>query len=86
MVKPYSYNLRLDYWMRRCMPGAIAVDGCGVKRTAVYQCRRLEWTAAYQVVWKYAETWLALWRAGELEAGADLSVCPVPAYVERDLH
>ena len=31
------------------------------------------------------ETWLAQRRAGGLELGSDLSVHPVPAYVERDL-
>ena len=32
------------------MPGAIAVRSCGAKRAAVYQRRRPERTAAYQVV------------------------------------
>ena len=31
------------------------------------------------------ETWLAQRRAGGLELGSDLSVHPVPAYVERNL-
>ena len=30
------------------------------------------------------ETWLARRRAGGLDVGADLRVCPVPAYFERD--
>ena len=42
------------------MPGAIAVRSCGAKRAAVYQRRRPERTAAYQVVRQNLETWLAL--------------------------
>ena len=66
------------------MPEAIAVRSCGVQRAAVYQRRRPERTAAYQVR-QNLETWLAQRRAGGLNPGSDLSVCPVPAYVERDL-
>ena len=67
------------------MPGAIAVRSCGVMRATVYQRRRLERTAAYQVVRQNLETWLAQRRAGSLDSGSDLSVDTVPAYVERDL-
>ena len=67
------------------MLGAIAVRSCGVKRAAVCQLRRPERTAAYQVVRQNLETWLAQRRVGGLEPGSDLSVHPVPAYVERDL-
>ena len=42
------------------MPGAIAVRSCGAKRAAVYQRRRPERTAAYQLVRQNLETWLAL--------------------------
>ena len=31
------------------------------------------------------ETWLVRRRAGGLDAGLDLRVCAVPAYVDRDL-
>ena len=44
-----------------------------------------ERTAAYQVVRQNIETWLAQRRTGGLYPGADLSVCPVPAYIERNL-
>ena len=67
------------------MPGAIAVRSCGVMRAAVCQRRRLERTAAYQVVRQNLETWLAQRRVGGLDPGSDLSVHPVPGYVERDL-
>ena len=67
------------------MPGAIAVWSCGAKRAAVYQRRRPERTTAHQVVRQNLETWLAQRRVGGLEPGSDLSVYPVPAYVERDL-
>ena len=67
------------------MPGAIAVRSCGVMRATVYQRRRLERTAAYQVVRQNLETGLAQRRVGGLDPGSDLSVYPVSAYVERDL-
>ena len=56
-----------------------------MKRAAVYQRRRPERSAAYQVVRQNLETWLALRSAGGLDAGADWVVDPVPAHVERDL-
>ena len=51
----------------------------------LYQRRRPERSVAYQVVQQNLETWLALRRAGGLDAGADWVVDPVPAHVERDL-
>ena len=57
----------------------------GVEADTVYQRRRPERTAAYQVVRQNLETWLARRRAGGLDPGADWSVYPVPAYIERDL-
>ena len=66
-------------------PGAIAIRSCGAKRAAVYQRRRPERTAAYQVVRQNLETWLAQRRVGGLDPGSDFSVHPVPAYVGRDL-
>ena len=56
------------------MPGAIAVRSCGAKRAPVYQRRRPERTAAYEVVRQNLETWLAPAGCGE---GCGL---PVPAY------
>ena len=56
-----------------------------MKRAAVYQRRRPERSAAYQVVRQNLETWLAQRRAGTLAAGADWVVDPVPGYVERAL-
>ena len=50
------------------MPGAIAVWSCGAKRAAVYQRRRPERTAAYQVVRQNLETWLAQRRVGVVQA------------------
>ena len=67
------------------MPGAIALRSCGAKRAAVYQRRRPERTAAYQVVRQNLETWLAQRRVGGLDPGSDLSVHPILIYVERDL-
>ena len=67
------------------MPGIRAGSNCRMKRAAVYQCRRPERSAAYQVVRQNLETWLAQRRAGRLAAGADWVVDPVPGYVERDL-
>ena len=67
------------------MPGAIAVRSCGVQRAAMYQRQRPERSAGYQVVRQNLETWLAHRRVGGLDPGSDLSVYPVPAYVERDL-
>ena len=67
------------------MPGVIAVDSCRMECAGVCQCRRLERTAVYQVVRKNLETWLARRCAGGLDPDADVSVCPVPAYVECDL-
>ena len=52
------------------MPGAIAVRSCGVQRAAVYQRRRPERTAAYQIVGQNLETWLAQRRVGECGGGA----------------
>ena len=50
------------------MPGAIAVHTEGVKRAAVYQSRRPERTAAYEVVRQNLETWLAQRRVGWIQA------------------
>ena len=52
------------------MPGAIVVRSCGAKRAAVYQRRRPERTAAYQVVRQNLETWLAQRRVGVVQAVA----------------
>ena len=51
----------------------------------MYQRRRPEWSAAYQVVRENLGTWLAQRRAGRLVAGANWVVDAVPGYVERDL-
>ena len=67
------------------VPGTRAGRNCRTKRAAVYQRRRPERSAAYQVVRQNLETWLAQRRAGRLAAGADWVVDPVPGYVERDL-
>ena len=67
------------------VPGTRAGRNCRTKRAAVYQRRRPERSAAYQVVRQNLETWLALRSAGGLDAGADWVVDPVPAHVERDL-
>ena len=67
------------------VPGTRADSNCKLKRAAVYQRRRPERSAAYQVVRQNLETWLAQRRAGGLVAGAEWVVDPVPAYLERDL-
>ncbi len=51
----------------------------------LYQRRRPERSVAYQVVQQNLETWLALRRAGGLDAGAGWVIDQVPAHVERDL-
>ena len=57
------------------MPGPIAVRSCGVQRAAVYQRRRPERTAAYQMVGQNLETWLAQRRSvGVVQAPA--KQCP----------
>ena len=62
------------------MPGAIAVRSCGAKRAAVYQRRRPEQTAAYQVVRQNLETWLAQRRVGVVQALAGCGEsCVLPA-------
>ena len=67
------------------VPGAIAGSKCNVKRAAVCVRRRPERSAAYQVVRRNLEMWLAQRRAGRLVACANWVVDPVPRYVERDL-
>ena len=61
------------------MPGAIALRSCGAKRAAVYQRRRPEQTAAYQVVRQNLETWLAQRRVGVVQALAGCGAgCGLP--------
>ena len=56
-----------------------------LKRAAVYQRRRPERSAAYQVVRENLKTWVVQRRAGKLVVGENWVVASVPGYVERDL-
>ncbi len=67
------------------VPGTRAGSNCKLKRFAVYVCRGLDRSAAYQVVRESLETWLAHRRAGRLVAGANWVEDAVPGYAERDL-
>ena len=63
------------------MLGIRPLGSCAVQQAAVYQRRRPERSVAYQVVEGNAETWLARWRAGGLDAGADWVADPLPGAV-----
>ena len=54
------------------VPGISASRNCKLKRAAVYQCRRPEWSAAYQVVRENLEMWLAQ-RSANCSAGTRAS-------------
>ena len=62
------------------VPGTRAGSNCRVKRAAVYQRRRRERSAAYQVVRQNLETWLAQRRAGTLAPGGVIMISFVIQY------